>query len=511
MRSLRPPGHVVSASGRPPRLRAVLLACLLVLVGLAGGTVSQAAVGNPFLIDGTVPNEGMLGNADIEEDDPNGNASELGPLNSSSTKLGVIHTAPVPMLGMTNPNAQTDLDKVWVTSETDDAGDVWLYFAWQRDSNKGSGVLMYEFQAQPVSSACDYPLSSAEAATCNPWANRQPGDFVIVWDQSGNSAVIILRTWYYLDADGQPSTNPDPEEWGGRTLLLDAGKELTTTDDAFAAYSGTRFQGEAAVNLSDTVFPAEPTSCSTIANIIPGTVTGNSDTADYKDTVLGDFVDISNCGSVTITKDTNPEGGTGQFQYTLSRSDDSQIRFDGTLTAQGTLTEDGDGETQSTLVAGAGYTLSENILSGPYTMDSIVCDGVDIDAGGTFEVVANETKQCLITNQLQQGTLNVVKDVTNDDGGTAVPEDYSFTIDGGSPIDFPASGSYSVQVDQGSYDVVEVEADSGGYATTYSDGTNADCVDVFVPAGGSATCTITNDDQPGTLTVTKVITNDNGG
>ena len=44
----------------------------------------------------------------------------------------------------------------------------------------------------------------------------------------------------------------------------------------------------------------------TIGNVIPGTVTGNSDTADYKDVVLADVAD-----SVTISQLRLGEGHQG--------------------------------------------------------------------------------------------------------------------------------------------------------------------------------------------------------
>ena len=46
--------------------------------------------------------------------------------------------------------------------------------------------------------------------------------------------------------------------------------------------------------------------------------------ADYKDTVFNPNsaanLQISDCGAVQVIKDTEPEGGTGAFDYTLSRS-----------------------------------------------------------------------------------------------------------------------------------------------------------------------------------------------
>jgi hypothetical protein len=68
---------------------------------------------------------------------------------------------------------------------------------------------------------------------------------------------------------------------------------------------------------------------------------------------------------------------------------------------------------------------------------------------------------------------------------------------------FEADGVNEIAVDAGLYDVTEMAAT--GYTTTYDN-----CDNVFVPNGGSATCIVTNDDQPGTLIVHKQVINDNG-
>ena len=44
------------------------------------------AADGPYTIDGTIPDAGTT-----ELEDPEGNVKELGPLNSNTTKIGVIH------------------------------------------------------------------------------------------------------------------------------------------------------------------------------------------------------------------------------------------------------------------------------------------------------------------------------------------------------------------------------------------------------------------------------------
>ena len=286
--------------GRPDartRRIALLAALGLAASGLALIGPAQAGTVPPFTIDGVVPDSGTQ-----NFPDPSGNSQELGPLNSNATKLGVIHTAAPPMLGTTNPNAQVDLRNIWLDTNKDSDGDSWLYIGWERDSSRGSGVIMYEFMQDQAPSVCDYTNSSADLiAHCNPWANRRAGDFILVWDQVGSTVKIILRTW---------------SEVNGK-LVLSAGSELTATGNAQAKVSTDGYFGEGAVNLTDTVFSNATAQCLTYGNVIPGTVTGNSDTADYKDTVLSDvssLVNISNCGSVKVTKATSPAGGDRQLR-----------------------------------------------------------------------------------------------------------------------------------------------------------------------------------------------------
>ena len=106
---------------------------------------------------------------------------------------------------------------------------------------------------------------------------------MILWDQQGGSKDLYLRTWTGT----------------GSNLTLGAPTLLNSTVSQ-AAYSADGFRGEAAVNLTDTIFGGS-TACKSFANTIPSTVTGNSDTADYKDTILQTAPPITNCTSTTVT------------------------------------------------------------------------------------------------------------------------------------------------------------------------------------------------------------------
>ena len=481
------------------------IAVITLLVTAAGAT--RASAQNPYVIDGVVPANGTPAGP-VQTPDPFGGAKELGPVNGNETKVGVIHAAVVPMLSFTNPNGQVDLRNIWTQTTKSPDGHIWFYFAWERDANTGSGFIAYEFQQSALSPSCVYtaagidmiepesPAETALIANCNPWRNRQPGDFLILWDQSG-SALAITKRVFTLS--------------GGQLVL----GPIQPLGSAVTAISADGFRGEAAIDLTTDVFPPDG-SCVNFANIIPGTVTGNSDSADYKDTVLAPFPSITNCGAVTVTKITEPSGLTGTFPYTLRRADGSAIRFDGTTAINQTLTHDGDstGSPILNLKAGTNYTLTEAPQTSPWQLVSIICttDGlppVDITSGGTFTVDPNTLTACRITNRRLRGSIRVIKHVVNDNGGTAGPSAFTISLGDSAGTTFAgvASPGITFTFDEGYTFNVNETGLPAGYIQT---GLTGDCSGAIV-AGVTKVCTVTNDDVPPRLTVIKHVVNDNGG
>jgi Prealbumin-like fold domain len=146
------------------------------------------------------------------------------------------------------------------------------------------------------------------------------------------------------------------------------------------------------------------------------------------------------------------------------------------------------------------YTAGETLLSG-YTFEGF---SGDCDSNGDITVAAGESKSCTLTNNDQQAYVTVTKVVTNDDGGSALPNDFALTLEGD-----PVTSGVAVPVDPGTYTAGETLLD--GYTF---EGFSGDCDsngDVTVALGQSKSCTLTNNDQQAYITVTKVVTNDDGG
>ena len=126
----------------------------------------------------------------------------------------------------------------------------------------------------------------------------------------------------------------------------------------------------------------------------------------------------------------------------------------------------------------------------------------------------NNPFDCIVTPGTQYGTLRVVKVLTNNSGGTRSVGDFSFDVSGNVANDVAfdtADNTNDFLVPIGPYTVTENAAT--GYATTYGNSTNANpnCNAIVVSVGATTTCTITNNDKPGSLTLVKRVKNDNGG
>ena len=103
----------------------------------------------------------------------------------------------------------------------------------------------------------------------------------------------------------------------------------------------------------------------------------------------------------------------------------------------------------------------------------------------------------------ETGVLVVNKEVVN---STSSPDDFSFTLNGGDPIDF-VNGTFVLDTAPvGSHTIAEVPTDN--YVATYGGNCNADGT-LTITAGATTTCTITNTYEEPTPPI--VVTTTGGG
>jgi uncharacterized repeat protein (TIGR01451 family) len=188
------------------------------------------------------------------------------------------------------------------------------------------------------------------------------------------------------------------------------------------------------------------------------------------------------------------------------------------LSAQGAGGSGISGETGSGSVTNVGvppgsYALSETGPPG-YLASEWTCVG-GTQTGASIAVALGESATCTIVNDDIAPQLTLLKDVVNDDGGTAVDTDWTLTATG------PTPGVTGVE---GDAEITNAPVLAGVYALSESGPTGyaasgwvctgaavSDATSVTLAPGEAATCTITNDDAPAQLTLVKVVTNDNGG
>ncbi|WP_454259443.1 DUF7507 domain-containing protein [Pseudoxanthomonas mexicana] len=178
------------------------------------------------------------------------------------------------------------------------------------------------------------------------------------------------------------------------------------------------------------------------------------------------------------------------------------------------------GATGTAAVTGAAvpagtYALSETGGPAAYTASTWSCvkNGGAAVSANSISLVGNDVATCTITNNDQAATLTLVKTVVNDNGGTATVTSFPLTATGPTTIT-GVSGAAAVTnrpVNAGVYTLSEVTA--AGYAAgawSCTAGTLSGS-QLTLANGQSATCTITNNDHPATLTLVKTVVNDNGG
>lgn len=166
---------------------------------------------------------------------------------------------------------------------------------------------------------------------------------------------------------------------------------------------------------------------------------------------------------------------------------------------------------------GTSVTITETLPGGlpSWDLTAITCvdsegaiqTSVDLSEGSvTFDTIAGEQITCTFVNE-QEAEITVVKEVVNDNGGTAGSDDFQLYLNE-SPVD---SGDPN-HVPAGEYEVTE-DLSEGYEQTSISCEDSQGPVDhpVDLSEGQSVTCTVINDDIAPGLTVVKNVINDDGG
>ena len=228
--------------------------------------------------------------------------------------------------------------------------------------------------------------------------------------------------------------------------------------------------------------------------------------------------------SLTVAKQViNDNGGSatvGNFGITSSAG---ALVFDGGNTIGNTTTYTAE---ITGLTAGVVYSLAELDVIG-YSEGSWDCTpnvGGGAFGSGSVTLAPGESATCTISNDDIAPTLTVVKEVVNDDGGTATVGEFGLTSSAGTLVfdggnTFGDTTTYTAELTGlaagVSYTLAEADVEGyseGSWSCTPNAGGGAfGSGSVTLEPGEDATCTIINDDIAPTLTIVKQVINDDGG
>ncbi len=196
-----------------------------------------------------------------------------------------------------------------------------------------------------------------------------------------------------------------------------------------------------------------------------------------------------------ITDITNDNGGTTEASQTLVHVRDGQSDIVGSPSP-------GSAAGQGYELAPGVYTVSQDGL--PFGYASAIAG--DCAPDGTITLIPGDAATCVLQSDDIQPQVKVVKQVTNDHGGTAEPSNFIMYVTGpNSFTQFPGMGEgRTIGMNAGGYSIFESTV--GGYTASFSVNCNGS-----VGIGETKICVITNNDMPSLLDVAVNVVNDNGG
>ena len=456
---------------------------------------------------------------------------------------------------------KADLCQVYVSYGFDSNGDTILYIGALRREINGTAAVAIELNKDSH-------------------ANRLADDLLITFEFDGNGPISVLNV----------------RKWNDTTQVWDLVIGISHDGGSWEHF------GEVWVNLTDSDILTPPVSaddCSSFSSVFPYGFRGNSDSSQVGDWLDPAPVRIPRCGLLRIIKDSNPPSGSLEFGWNVEDNSATFPDVTGNIT---------DGETVELELVNGTYTLTEDLIPAPYSLDRIECDGgfqpdaitvatgttvtctiyneaselvvgkrgqgdstalfpisvtgqssfslglgddsavfayapgtmVDIsetlppgnpawqavgveckddfgtgsvvassnDGSVSVDTVAGDRIVCLITNT-QDGQITVVKKVINDDGGTLGIPDFPLFLNSD-----PVTSHLVNYVPAGTYTASETSQTgytASGPVCVDDDTSQAVSHPVNLSPGQAVTCTITNDDNPGTLTLLKKVTSLSGG
>jgi hypothetical protein len=256
----------------------------------------------------------------------------------------------------------------------------YLYLLWRRTNTLGSANMDFEFNQSTT--------TSANGVT----PVRTAGDILITFDfaSGGNKVELGLLRWLTSGPNSNCEANGATTAagcWGNRV-------DLDASGNADGAVSADQRLGEAAIDLTDTVFG---TSCVGFGGAYLKSRSSDAFTAALKDFIPPAAVNIANCGRIVIEKVTDPDPDPTDTSFAFTLTDGpSQLNESFSLKNGGSF------DTGADILAGSGYVAAETVPTG-WELVSATCD--DGSPVTNISVSVGETVTCTFTNRTRGSVL----------------------------------------------------------------------------------------------------------
>jgi hypothetical protein len=410
---------------------------------------------------------------------------------------------PTVVSGSIPPN-KSDLLNFGVYLETTASGARFLNMFWHRvQEPSGTTNMDFEFnQSSVISSNGVTPVRTA-------------GDLLIQYDlsQGGTNPVLFLSRWVTSGPSSQCQASNSVPCWGTKSNLSaagDAAGSINTSAIPAAESDGlgnvsARTFGEAQLDFD--ALGGGAGTCASFGSAYLKSRSSDSFTAALKDFIAPAATNISNCASVIIRKQTDPEEdpNTTVFGYTKA------FPTDPTSVNTFTLMDDGV-QSYNNVLFGTGYTVDEDVIPAGWEFLSLDCSastGVTPSIVGTtvtFDIDAStDILDCTYTNRAR-GTI-IVEKITDDGNGsfdftssTLTPS--SFTLTTTAAGDAGKDSRTFGDLAPGTYDVAEtVPTGWNLVSATCDDGSSP--ASIGLSAGETVTCTFHDAREKGAILITK--------
>jgi hypothetical protein len=324
------------------------------------------------------------------------------------------------------PPNKSDLTRFYEASEVGTNGDNFLYLGWERTNVLGSANMDFE-----INQATTPGLGLPGPHTIN----RTAGDLLVTFDfnNGGGKPTLGLLFWVTSGSTSQCFSSNSLPCWGNHVTLngsdsIGAVNNLDAVTDPIAPNAPRSLAaltfGETAIDLTTAgVFPTG--TCAAFGSAFLKSRASSSFTAEVKDFVAPVPVNISNCGRVTIIKNTDPRHVDQNFGYTSTlpnpasgsttptcTSDTTPSAFTLNDKTGGVNTED------CTNVPAGSYTVTEGAEPANFTLESLTCTATGTGSSGSQDgttaaqanitVAADGHVTCTYTNQTS-GAILVTK------------------------------------------------------------------------------------------------------